>query len=42
MVWEPEVLPDMRGLVGGTFDDTSWKKSLEYLVRFQTELLSIT
>ena len=27
VVWEPEARPSMRGLAGGTFDDTSWIKN---------------
>ena len=27
VVWEPEARPGMRGLAGGTFDDTSWIKN---------------
>ena len=27
MIWDPEIRPGMRGLAGGTFDDTSWIKN---------------
>jgi len=33
VIWDPEIRPGMRGLAGGTFDDTSWIKriSKEYI-----------